>query len=835
MQSQLERHWRRLAQGGVGGLLLTLIVLGAAVGAPATDGKQPAAGSRAARLEARSKKLGKRGEREPATLPPASAPATFPPEAIEKASRSRLSFDVEVMPILDKHGCSTAACHGATGPSRASGSNDGKDKLTLSLFGAYPADDYAAIVKDGPNRLIDPVEPDKSLLLAKVTNKVTHEGGRLIQPGSPEWQKLQAWLREGTPLKGGNAPEMVSLEVNPKTVQLDPGGTCKLAVTLALSDGQKRDVTADAAYRCSDPAGGGRVRGLTNGQTAGRFVCRLDDPSPPVKPPSGGASIGGSTIKAARPGQCHIIVSYRRRMVVVPVLVPTKIRSGSPEVPFSNRIDELVSARLQTVGIPPSPASSDAEFVRRVYLDTIGLLPAVEEAKSFLDDRAADKRSKLIDKLLQREEFADRWALKWGDLLRIKSEYPSNVWPNGVQAYHRWLRQAIATNKPYDQFARELLVSSGSDFRDGPANYYRALRRRDPQGFAEVTSLVFMGARLDCARCHAHPTENWTRDDNLGVAAFFAQVQFKGTQEWKEEIVLLDPERVLRDPVSGRVVAPKPLGGQAIAVRPGDDPRVAFADWLTAKDNPWFARNIVNRVWFWLMGRGIIHEVDDVRASNPPSNPELLAYLERELIGHKYDLRHIYRLILNSRVYQLTSETQPLNATDTTLFSHHPVKRLDAEQLLDAINQVAGTSDEYSSNIPEPYTFLPKGMRAGQIADGSIGSTFLEMFGRPTRDSAYESERCTRVSMAQSVYLTSSPQLDAKIAKGSRLNGLLKSGRSDAELVDEIYLSALSRPTTEDEKRKVLVYLSERADRRQQAFEDVMWAALNTKEFLFNH
>ncbi|MBM4049065.1 MAG: DUF1553 domain-containing protein, partial [Planctomycetes bacterium] len=381
----------------------------------------------------------------------------------------------------------------------------------------------------------------------------------------------------------------------------------------------------------------------------------------------------------------------------------------------------------------------------------------------------------------------------------------------------------------------ELLVSSGSNFRSPTANYYRALRKRDAQGYAEATALVFMGARLECARCHAHPTENWTLDDNLGMAAFFAQVKIKTTREWKEEIVYVDPKQVLRHPVTKTAVAPKPLGGESAKLAESEDPRANFAAWLTSPENPWFARNIVNRVWYWLFGRGIVHEPDDMRPTNPPTNPELLAYLAQELVSHKCDLRHIYRLILNSRTYQLSSKPNQWNANDVAHFSRYPVKRLAAEQLMDAINQVTETFDKFTSQIPEPFTVLPDGFRATQLADGSIGTAFLELFGRPPRDTAYECDRSSDTSMQQALQLINASDLTGKIARSPRLQRLLKDRKSDAEIADELYLAALSRPPSAGEAQKVTAHLAKDEKARRQAAEDLMWALLNTKEFLFNH
>ncbi len=425
--------------------------------------------------------------------------------------------------------------------------------------------------------------------------------------------------------------------------------------------------------------------------------------------------------------------------------------------------------------------------------------------------------------------------MKWGDLFRIKSEFPSNLWPNAVQAYHRWVRDSIAKNKPYDRFARELLTSSGSNFRVPAANYYRAFLKRDPQNIAEVTALIFMGARIGCARCHAHPQESWTLDDSVGLAAFFAQVRYKPTTEWKEEIVYVDPKRTMRHPRTSGLVKPKFLDGQVLELQAGEDHRAKFAEWLTSPDNPWFARNIVNRTWFWLLGRGIVHEPDDLRATNPPENPELLEYLEKELIEQKYDLKHVYRLILNSRTYQLSCKSNQWNEQDRAHFSHYYVKRLGAETLLDAVGQVTESWDTYRSIIPEPFVVMPSGFRATHLADGSIGLPFLELFGRPPRDTAFESDRDLELSMRQTLHLLNSGDVQNKINASPRLRRFFTEKKSDPEIIEEVYLSTLARFPNDREKQKVTEYLSRDPKLRRQSVQDLVWAVFNTKEFLFNH
>jgi hypothetical protein len=485
----------------------------------------------------------------------------------------------------------------------------------------------------------------------------------------------------------------------------------------------------------------------------------------------------------------------------------------------ANPIDDCVLATLEEEDIEPAPLCSDGVFVRRVYLDVIGTLPQMQEARDFLDDRSPDKRARLIDSLLERQEFADYWTMKWCDLLRVKSEFPINLWPNAVQAYHRWIHDAVAGNKPYNEFARELLTSSGSNFRVPAVNFYRAIQQRQPSAIAGAVALTFMGARLD----------SWPQAHRRGLETLFSRVAYKTTAEWKEEIVQVDPA------ASGPLEAVLP-DGLVINVPAGVDPRVAFADWLIARDNPWFARNIVNRVWAWLMGRGIIHEPDDIRLDNPAVNPALLAYLEAELVNADYDLRHVYRLILNSRTYQQSSIPRSDQPRAEALFACYSVRRLEAEVLIDALNGVCGDRETYISPIPEPFTYIPEDHRTIDLADGSIGSSFLELFGRPARDTGRESERDNRPTNAQRLHLLNSTHLQRKIDNSRNLRMLIRrTGGDRRRLIRQLYLSILSRFPTADEIAAADGYLQTKGLPRQQAVNDLAWALFNTKEFLYRH
>jgi hypothetical protein len=508
----------------------------------------------------------------------------------------------------------------------------------------------------------------------------------------------------------------------------------------------------------------------------------------------------------------------------------------SPE----GQIDKLVLAQLSAKGIEPA-LCSDAVFVRRAYLDVIGTLPTAKEAREFIEDPdTRNKRRRLIDRLLERDVFADYWAMKWGDLLRIKAEFPVNLWPNAAQAYHRWVRASIAANKPYDQFAREMLTSSGSNFRVGQVNFYRAMQNRTPEGIASTVALTFMGARA----------EAWPKERLAGMAAFFSQIGYKPTREWKEEHVFWDPlnssalftnglppEATVLPTNSAPQVVTFPNGKQ-IKLPADRDPREVFADWLITPKNPWFTRNIVNRSWAWFLGRGVIHEPDDIREDNPPSNPALLACLEKELVAGHYDLTRFYRVILNSTTYQFSSVPRAKVSQSETNFGSYGLRRLEAEVLIDAINQITGSSDLYTSAIPEPFTYIPAGMPAVAVADGSITSPFLALFGRSARATGMEYERINRMVPAQWLHLLNSSHIQRKLAEGPKLKALFDSGRPQPEITQELYLTILSRLPTPDELKALEEYGRPGKSGRTKTREDwvdITWALINSTEFLYRH
>jgi hypothetical protein len=493
---------------------------------------------------------------------------------------------------------------------------------------------------------------------------------------------------------------------------------------------------------------------------------------------------------------------------------------SSAELKPQCEIDKLVFGRLQRLDLQPANLCSDAVFVRRAYLDVIGTLPTAQEARDFLASQEPNKRSALVDRLLERDEFADYWAMKWSDLLKVKSEFPINLWPNAVQAYYHWIRECVKNNVPYDRFVRQMLVSSGSNFRVPEVNFYRAVQSHEPQAITQAVALTFMGTR----------TEKWPQERMAGMAAFFSRIGYKHTQEWKEEIVSFDIARSAV-PVTGAVFP----DGKPAHPAANQDPREVFASWLITPDNPWFTRNIVNRAWYWLNGRGIIQEPDDIRPDNPPSNPELLSYLERELVISHYDLKHLFRLILNSQVYQLSSVPRSSRPEAAANFASYPLRRLDAEVLIDAICQITGTTEQYSSPIPEPFTFIPEDQRSIALADASITSAFLEMFGRSPRDTGLEAERNSRPTADQELHLLNSSHIQLKIQQSTKLRSLVQPTGNPRGPIDAVYLTVLSRLPTDEEMRVVAAYFQTVGGNKWPAVVDLVWALINSPEFLYRH
>ncbi len=526
----------------------------------------------------------------------------------------------------------------------------------------------------------------------------------------------------------------------------------------------------------------------------------------------------------------------------------------SPEPPRpANRIDEIVFARLQALGIKPI-LCSDAVFVRRAYLDVTGTLPSAEEAKAFIQSSAKNKRVALIDRLLYRSSHVDYWAMKWSDILRVKAKFPVRVRPNAAQAYHRWVWESIAGNKPYDQFARELLTSSGSNFRVGPVNFYRAVPDQTPEGIASSVGLALMGTR----------DHTWPKDRRAGMAVFFSQVGYKPTSACEEEIVFWDPLNSTAVPGSIAPGVPAPIAesvtatnqipqalaepisengplpaifrdGTKTTIPPDRDPREVFADWLIRPENPWFTRAIANRTWAWVMGRGIIHEPDDIREDNPPSNPELLAYLEKELVSSGYDLEHLKRLIFTSTAYQFSSIPRFKGLEARANFAGYPLRRMEAEVLIDALNDITGSSDLNTSAVPRPFSNIPKDISAVALADGYVTSSFLTVFGRSARATGMENERVNELASTQWLFMLNSATIQRKLQRGPKLTAMLSSGDSANEITESLYLTILSRFPTDADVRAAEEHAKTGVAKGRDVWVDLAWALINSPEFLLRH
>jgi hypothetical protein len=711
-------------------------------------------------------------------------------------------FRVEVMAVLSKAGCNQGACHGNL---------NGKGGFKLSLRGEDPDWDFAALTRGMFGRRIDRLTPEQSLILQKPTAKVPHEGGQRFPIGSAEYEILRRWIASGTPDEK-SALTVQELLVQPKQYVLyDPEDRIRIHVQARFSDGSSKDVTRLAVYEASNP-----------------MVASIS--------PDG-------TVTRLRHGETAISVRFLNRQSTVRLAsVPARPDFHWSNPPESNFIDRHVFAKLRLLRMTASELCDDAVFLRRVYLDLLGMLPAPEESRAFLSDSHSDRRSRLVDALLQRPEFADYWALKWSDLLRNEEKQLDR---KGVQSFHNWIRQSIADGKPLNEFARELIAARGSTYAEPAANYYRALR--DPLLRTEATAQVFLGIRLQCCRCHNHPFDQWTQNDYYELAAFFPRIQYRIVENNRkdkfdqhefdgEQIVWMDRTSEIKHPRTGQAMMPKLLGYSGAAVGEQEDRLQTLADWVASPANPFFARTQVNRIWFHLLGRGLVDPDDDFRATNPPSHPELLDELSRDFAGHHFDLRHAIRTIVNSRTYQLSSMPNDTNRDDELNYSHALVRRLEAEPLLDAAAQVSG--------VPLKFGGQSEGVRAVQLpgvqlqprskrsSGMGMSEKFMKAFGKPERLLSCDCERSNDTTVLQAFQMISG-ELIGKLLRepDNRIGKLMRSGRSDAEMLDELYLAALCRYPTVGERQELLPRISGAADRRA-AWEDVLWALLNAKEFL---
>ena len=700
-----------------------------------------------------------------------------------RAAAAEVDFVRDVVPALTKAGCNAGACHG---------SFQGRGGFKLSLLGFDPADDYRALVHDARGRRVFPSAPDESLMLVKPTQQVPHGGGLRLDADSEAYRILRAWIASGMPRP--RELRVTRLDVSPGELVLQPGEQKPLLVKAVWSDGEERDVSAWAAYEVREE------------QIA-------------TASPSG-------VITAVAAGRIAVTVRYTDAVVAVPVTVPFSIAAASAGFAPQNFIDDLAFAQWKKLSLSPVPLASDAEFVRRVYLDLIGTLPTPKEVRTFLADTSSDKRGKLIEALLQRPEYVDYWALKWSDLLRA---HRRSLGEKGLASFSSWLKQRLRENAPLDQIVRELITAEGNLYASGPVAFYFV--DKTPEELAETTAQIFCGIRLTCARCHHHPFEVWGQDDYYALASFFTGVSRKDNKEQGmfggAQGIKFTSAAPMKHPKSGSELPPRAFGWQPEAVSTKVDVRQPLAQWLTGPENPRFARAVVNRYWGYLLGRGLVHPIDDLSATNPPVFPALLEALATDFVAHRYELKHLLRTIANSRVYQLASDIDPPMDAEGKFFTRRIPFRLPAEVLLDAVNQAAGTQEVFAD--------LPAGTRAIELPDPSVDSYFLTTFGRPRRTSTCECERMNRLDLSQVLHLANGEAIHGKVtaAKG-RVAKLLESQPDDAAVIEELYLAALSRMPTADERETSAKFLAS-VPVRKEAVEDLLWALLNCPEFVMNH
>ena len=715
-----------------------------------------------------------------------------------RAGERPVSFANDVVPVLTKAGCNMGTCHAKAG--------GGQNGFQLSLFGFEPTEDFEHIVQAGRGRRVSFGTPDHSLLLLKATGQVPHGGGVRLPKSAPGYAVVRDWIREGARPDVASAPKLVALEIDPKKATLKRQGTQQLKVLARYSDGTARDVTGTAVFESNDKA--------------------LAD-----------VSEGGAVKAFDLPGKVSVMVRYQGRVAVFGAAIPL----GAPVAalpPVKNFVDTAVFANLKELGIPPSPVCDDATFLRRVTLDVAGRLPTEDETKAFLADTSADKRDKWIDELLRGPDYADFFAGKWTAVLKNRRDDASDTVSNF--AFHAWVRDGLLANKPYDQFVRELLGATGTVIGNPPVAWYK--RVKEPKDQIEDVAQLFLGVRIQCAQCHHHPFERWSQDDYYALAAFFAQVGRKPSGTRDEDQIFHKRGVATATNIKTRAaLKPAALGDAVPAIAPDEDPRLKLADWMKSPKNPFFAKALVNRYWKHFFQRGLIEPEDDIRDSNPPSNPELLAALEKHFVESGFDLKALVRAITRSSAYQLSAIPNKDNGGDRQNYSRYYPRRLPAEVLLDSIDQLAGTQTDFAN--------LPPGTRAVALPDNSYNrsSAFLRVFGRPEGQSVCECERVQSSSLAQSLHMINAPDVRGKLAHpAGRAERLAQDPRPAEAKVKELYRVAFAREPRPEELKAALAHLNEprvgaagrKVDAQKAArdnFQDLLWALMTTKEFLFNH
>ena len=711
--------------------------------------------------------------------------------ALQTGPRQTLSFLNDVLPVIGKAGCNAGSCHAKA---------EGQNGFKLSVFAYDPKSDYRQIVKADRGRRVFPAFPEESLILKKPTLALEHEGGQRFERGSAAYKTIVEWIKQGMPYSISNEATLVELKVTPVERSYRKLARQSLRVEARYSNGSKRDVTDLADFSSTD-----------------KEIAKVDD--------TGKVTVGQIS------GEGVIVARYMGLVAISRITVPAD--KALPDslyraLPVNNDIDRLVYGRLKKLGLAPSDTCTDSEFLRRASLDSIGRLPSVEQTRAFLSDTNSDRREKLIDSLLDDPNYAHHWAIKWGDLIRPN---PSRVGVKPVFLLDLWLREAFAENKPYDQFVRELLTAEGSTHKYGPVAVFRD--KREPVDASSFVSQIFFGVRMECAKCHHHPNEKWSQADYYQLAACFGAMKHKGQGisapiSGEPEYWWFAPGGEVKHPVTGEVMKPKPPDAPPLDLPTEKDPRVALVDWMCRPDNPFFARAIVNRIWANFMGRGIVDPVDDFRASNPPTNEPLLDWLARDFVMHKYDLKHLMRTIMRSRVYQLSSLPNKYNVADTKNFSRSYRRRLSAEVLLDAVYDVTGATDSFDG--------LPPGSRAIETWNHKLNSEFMDAFGRPNSSAECPCERDSKPSVVQVLHLMNSNKLQSKIGTTEgHAKKLAESKLSEREIIEELYLCAFCRQPTDSEVHIAGKAFTENGATRKTAIEDLLWALINSPEFVFNH
>ena len=699
------------------------------------------------------------------------------------------SFRNDVIPVLTKVGCNQGACHGALA---------GKNGFKLTLRGYAPDVDYDTLTRQSLGRRISPSEPAHSLMLLKPTMTIPHGGGKRIDPKSLEYRVILQWIAAGTPPPTDSDPQITGLDVYPRAAILQPGAGQQLVVEARYSDGNVRDVTRWVKFSSNDEG-----------------VASVDD--------FGRVKMNGA-------GEAAITLWYSSRVAYATVTVPYPNQIDPKlytELHRRNYIDDFVLAKLKALNIAPSPTADDATFIRRAYLDAAGILPKPEEVEAFLADQSPDKREKLVDALLAREEFIDYWAYKWSDLLMVSSK---KLRASATWDFYYWIRESVKQNKPWDKMVREIFTAQGDTRENGELNYW--VLHKNPIDIAENTTLAFLGQRLTCARCHNHPLEKWTQTQYYEFANLFSRVGLKNGGQDGDFVVFTKISGDINHPRLMKPLAPAPLDAPAIPLDSTADRRRIFAEWLTSPKNKLFARAIVNRVWANFMGRGLVDGVDDLRSTNPASNEELFAALTDDFVKNGYDIRRLIRAIMISGTYQLSSDANSTNANDNKYYSKYIVKRLAAEVLLDAMSQVTGVPTKFANYAP--------GTRAMQLPDTQIKSEFLTSFGRPPRLVCDAAERTSEPNVAQALHVINGDTLNRKLSDPAGYAAqAVKKAVPNSAAIQHLYLAAYSRTPTDQERTRLMDVLwkaeGETPDSRQKALEDLMWAMLTSKEFLFNY